>query len=138
MPNMASVFGYTNASWTLKADISSEFVCRLLNHMDSKGLAAATPVNEDADIETENWLNFSSGYIQRSLSRFPQQAVVKPWKLNQNYAADLMTLRYSKLDDGVMQFSVQGETVPMSVPPKQHSAPIVDLKEEAAQEVAAE
>lgn len=115
LPNLASVFGYTNASWTLKADLTSEYMCRLLNRMDQTGKAAATPTNTDPGIETTDWLEFSSGYVQRSLSRFPRQATIKPWKLNQNYAKDMMTLRFSKLDDGVLQFSAKGEQVPSSV-----------------------
>ena len=115
LPNLASVFGYTNASWTLKADLTSEYMCRLLNRMDQTGKAAATPTNTDPGIETTDWLEFSSGYVQRSLSRFPRQATIKPWKLNQNYAKDMMTLRFSKLDDGVLQFSAKGAQVPSSV-----------------------
>ena len=105
VPNMASVFGYTNASWTLKADLSSEFMCRMLNHMKRTGTTAATPVLADDNIGTEPWLNFSSGYVQRSIEHFPKQAVEKPWKLNQDYAKDLVALRVGKLDDGVLKFT---------------------------------
>ncbi len=104
VPNLASVFGYTNASWTLKADLSSEYMCRLLKHMDKTGTSMAVPVQRDTDTEFEPWLDFSSGYVQRSLSRFPKQAKDKPWKLNQDYAKDLFTLRFGKLDDGVLKF----------------------------------
>ncbi len=104
VPNFASVFGYTNASWTLKADLTSEFVCRLLDHMDAKGVDIAVP-RRDAEVKEEPWLSFSSGYVQRALDHLPKQGDRKPWKLNQNYALDMMVLRYSRLDDGVMEFA---------------------------------
>lgn len=104
IPNLAAVFGYTNASWTLKADLSSEFMCRLLRHMDKSGAKIVVPERSSGDIELEPWLDFSSGYVQRSLSKFPRQASSKPWKLNQDYAKDLFTLRFGKLEDGVLKF----------------------------------
>jgi cation diffusion facilitator CzcD-associated flavoprotein CzcO len=104
VPNLASVFGYTNASWTLKADLTCEYVCRLLNYMDTQGVTSATPRNTDPDVTTEPWLDFSSGYVQRSISKFPKQGSKTPWKLNQNYFRDITLLRRCKLDDGVLQF----------------------------------
>ncbi len=105
VPNLASTFGYTNASWTLKADLTSEYVCRLLNHMDASGYAVATPRRTDPSVEEEPWLDFSSGYVQRALSILPRQGNKRPWKLYQNYALDLVTLRYGKVDDGTMEFA---------------------------------
>ncbi|HEY8573167.1 NAD(P)/FAD-dependent oxidoreductase [Phenylobacterium sp.] len=105
VPNLASAFGYTNASWTLKCDLTCEYVTRLLNHMKKTGLRQATPVNTDPGIETQPWLDFTSGYVTRAMASFPKQGSKAPWKLHQNYALDLMTLRYAKLEDGVMQFS---------------------------------
>jgi monooxygenase len=105
VPNMASSFGYTNASWTLKCDLTCEYVCRLLNHMARKGLRQCMPHNSDASVTEEPWLDFSSGYVQRSVAAFPKQGSKAPWKLHQNYALDLMNLRFSNVDDGVMQFS---------------------------------
>jgi cation diffusion facilitator CzcD-associated flavoprotein CzcO len=105
VPNLASVFGYTNASWTLKADLTSEYVCRILNHMDRRGVEIATPRNHDEDLEAEPWLDFSSGYVQRSVHLFPKQGSRKPWKLHQNYALDLVALRFGKVDDGVLRFT---------------------------------
>ncbi len=105
VPNMASSFGYTNASWTLKCDLTCEYVTRLLNHMDSTGMRQCTPRNTDPTIGEEPWLDFSSGYVQRSIDKFPKQGSRTPWKLHQNYARDLMALRYGKVDDGVMEFS---------------------------------
>ena len=104
VPNLASAFGYTNASWTLKCDLTCEYVCRVLNHLKATGQRQATPVNTDPSVTFEPWLDFSSGYVQRAMARFPKQGNKTPWKLNQNYAMDLMSLRYAKLDDGVLRF----------------------------------
>jgi len=105
VPNLASSFGYTNASWTLKCDLTCEYVCRLLNHMTRTGLRQATPRNTDPDLGEAPWLDFSSGYVQRSIGAFPKQGTRAPWKLHQNYALDLMNLKYASVADGVMEFS---------------------------------
>ena len=105
VPNFAAVFGYTNASWTLKADLISEYVCRLLNHMAARGLRQCMPVNADPTMAAAPWIDFSSGYLQRELHRFPKQGTRGPWKLNQNYVRDLFALRYGRLDDGAMTFA---------------------------------
>ena len=105
VPNLASVFGYTNASWTLKSDLASGFVCRLLNHMQRTGARQCVPRADDPAMTTEPWVDFSSGYFLRAFDQLPKQGTKKPWKLNQNYLADLMTLRYGALADGVMRFS---------------------------------
>ena len=104
VPNMATAFGYTNASWTLKADLTCDYVCRLLKYMDKRGWDQCTPARDPAVAE-EPFLDFTSGYVQRALETLPRQGSTKPWKLYQNYALDLMTLRYGKLDDGTMKFS---------------------------------
>jgi cation diffusion facilitator CzcD-associated flavoprotein CzcO len=104
VPNLASSFGYTNASWTLKCDLTCEYVCRLINYMDRKGFTEARP-HKDASVEEAPWLDFSSGYVQRALDVLPKQGTKHPWKLYQNYALDLVTLRYGKVDDGTMQFA---------------------------------
>jgi monooxygenase len=104
VPNLASAFGYTNASWTLKCDLTCEYVCRLLNHMDRTGQPICTP-KPDPTVGEAPWLDFSSGYVQRSIDQFPKQGTKKPWKLHQNYALDLVSLRFGAVDDGVMQFS---------------------------------
>ena len=103
--NLASVFGYTNASWTLKADLVCEYVCRLLNHMDRTGARQATPRNNDPTLTEEPWVNFSSGYIQRALAHQPKQGSKRPWKLYQNYALDLVSLRYGSVKDRAMRFT---------------------------------
>ena len=105
VPNLAASFGYTNASWTLKCDLSCEYVCRLLNHMARHGWRQCTPLNRDASMTTEPWIDFSSGYVQRSLERFPKQGSRPPWKLHQNYARDILTLRYGRIADAAMAFS---------------------------------
>ena len=105
VPNLASSFGYTNASWTLKCDLTCEYVCRLLNHMQKRGLRQCTPRNSDGTITAQPWIDFSSGYVQRSLHKFPKQGSRAPWKLHQNYARDILLLRFGRLEDGVMEFS---------------------------------
>jgi monooxygenase len=105
VPNLASVFGYTNASWTLKADLVCEYVCRLINHMDRGGYRQCTPRNEDPTLAEEPWVNFSSGYIQRALAKQPKQGSKRPWKLYQNYALDLLSLRFGAVRDQAMVFS---------------------------------
>jgi len=104
VPNLAWAFGYTNASWTLKCDLTAEYMCRLLNHMEKRGYTHCVPRNRDASIEKEAWVDFSSGYIQRSLHKMPQQGSKAPWKLNQNYALDLIALSYRSVEDGAMHF----------------------------------
>lgn len=104
VPNLASAFGYTNASWTLKADLTSEYVCKLLNHMDRNGLAFCVPRLDESGMEVEPWLDFSSGYVQRAMAKFPKQGKKKPWKAYQNYALDLMALKLGRVDDGAMKF----------------------------------
>jgi cation diffusion facilitator CzcD-associated flavoprotein CzcO len=117
VPNLAAAFGYTNASWTLKADLTSEYVCRLLNHFRETGTEIATPVLDDPDMTAVPWIDFSSGYFQRALHRFPKQGDRLPWKLHQNYAKDIKLFRRDPVDDGVLRFTkaagvAVGETVP--------------------------
>jgi len=105
VPNFAVVTGYTNASWTLKADLVCEYVCRLLNHMTRKGYRQCTPRIDDPAMERKPWVDFSSGYIQRAAHKFPKQGTKRPWKLHQNYALDLLNLRYGSVRDSAMVFS---------------------------------
>lgn len=104
VPNLALAIGYTNASWTLKADLTCEYVCRLLNHMAAHGHHEARPRVHDASVEPEPLIDFSSGYVQRALHKFPKQGSKRPWKLYQNYALDVVTLRYGSVTDE-MSFS---------------------------------
>ncbi|MEO8575383.1 MAG: NAD(P)/FAD-dependent oxidoreductase [Gemmatimonadales bacterium] len=105
VPNIASAFGYTNASWTLKCDLTSEYICKLLNHMDRHRFTQCTPRRSDPSVLEEPILSFSSGYVQRSLHVLPKQGSKKPWRLNQNYALDLLGVRFSSVEDGTMEFT---------------------------------
>jgi cation diffusion facilitator CzcD-associated flavoprotein CzcO len=105
IPNLASAFGYTNASWTLKSDLTSEYVCRLLNHMRTRGYDYCIPRRRDPSIVEEPAINFTSGYIQRASEVLPKQGSKKPWKLHQNYALDILNLRFATVDDGTMEFT---------------------------------
>ena len=109
VPNFSVVFGYLNASWTLRADIVSEYVCRVLNHMKDAGADIATPVLEDpASLTEENIFDFSSGYIQRALHIMPKNADRMPWRLNQNYVKDRVDMRTGAIADGVLTFTKAG------------------------------
>ncbi len=105
VPNIASVFGYINASWTLKADLICAYVCRLLNHMDRRGMRQVTPVNRDEKPVANFVENFSSGYMQRALASWPKQGTKAPWRVYQNYFRDTFALAWKSLEDGVLTFS---------------------------------
>jgi monooxygenase len=105
VPNLAMAFGYTNASWTLKCDLTCEYVCRLLNHMREHGYQQCTPQNRDPSIAEEPFIDFTSSYVLRSIDQFPKQGSRAPWRLYQNYALDIVSLRYGSIEDGAMQFS---------------------------------
>ena len=108
VPNMASSFGYINASWTLRADLISAYVCRLLNHMRATDTVQCTPRlrPSDASMPARAWIeNFSAGYMQRVMDRFPKQGDREPWINPQNYGRDKKMFRSSPVDDGVMQFT---------------------------------
>lgn len=104
VPNFAMCFGYTNASWTLKADLTSAYVCRLLNHMKSNGHRSCVPRRNDPTVEPVHFMNLDAGYVRRSLDEFPKGGSKKPWKLEQNYLFDLLTIRMGKIEDGVLEF----------------------------------
>ena len=105
VPNFASVFGYINASWTLKADLICGWVCRLLNFMERKGATQVMPVNRDEKAAAPFVENFSSGYMERALAHWPKQGSKAPWRVNQNYLRDTFTLKWGSFDDGALQFS---------------------------------
>ena len=108
VPNLASSFGYINASWTLRADLTCEYVCRLLNHMDATGTTHCTPRlrPEDDGMAEKSWIdNFSAGYMERVMDQFPKQGDKEPWINPQSYKRDKKLFRESPLDDGAMQFS---------------------------------
>jgi cyclohexanone monooxygenase len=107
LPNCVMTFGYTNASWTLKADLTAAYVCRLLRYMDRKNVAIAVPRREPG-VAPEPFLNFTSGYVQRAKGELPQQGSRRPWQVYQNYLQDMLTIRYGRIADGVMHFGTQG------------------------------
>jgi monooxygenase len=105
VPNLASVFGYTNASWTLRADLICEWVCRLLKTMDEKGVDIVVPKPADADMTRRPWLDFSSGYVSRSLDLLPKQGPRAPWRQNQNYFTDIKEMRKAPIEDEALVFA---------------------------------
>lgn len=105
VPNFAMTIGYTNASWTLKADLVADYVCRLLRYMNAKGYRQATPVEPPADQPTEPVIDLKSGYVQRSVHELPKQGTVAPWRLHQNYPRDLFLLRHGRLNDKGIVFT---------------------------------
>ncbi|MFZ5697228.1 MAG: flavin-containing monooxygenase [Pseudomonadota bacterium] len=125
LPNLAMVFGYTNASWTLKADITSEYVCRLIKHMDKLKMRQCTPRNNDPSVVESPFLDMRSGYIQRAVAKFPKQGSKAPWKLYQNYAIDLAALRFGPLDDGAMEFT-NPPRAKRTAPPRRRTAVAAD------------
>ena len=115
IPNLFSTFGYVNASWTLRADMVSRYVCRLLNEMSRVGAKVCTPELRPEDLlaERRGWIDdFSAGYITRMLPLLPKQLDRDPWRNYQNFAADQKSLLYSSIDDGVMQLRQAPATAP--------------------------
>jgi len=111
LPNLAVVFGYLNASWTLRADINSDYVCRVLNNMRETGTNLATPVLSEADeaaIEEDDIFDFSSGYIQRGKHIMPRNSISYPWRLNQEYISDRKVIKNDPLEDGLLTFTKAG------------------------------
>ncbi len=105
VPNFAFTIGYTNASWTLKADLVSEFVCRVLKYMQAHGHDTCVPVNDDPSVTAGPLLDFSAGYVRRSIDQFPRAGSRAPWRLGMSYPRDVLTLRYRKVNDGSLRFS---------------------------------
>jgi monooxygenase len=104
VPNFAFCVGYTNASWTLRADLASTFVCRLLNHMDRRGYRTCVPVCDVGSLDARPLLSLTSGYVLRAAANLPKQAVQKPWLIRQNYFLDMLTMKFSRLEDGIVKF----------------------------------
>jgi cation diffusion facilitator CzcD-associated flavoprotein CzcO len=105
VPNAALAIGYTNASWTLKCELTCDYVCRLLNGLRDRGLRQCTPVNRDGAVRPQPLLGLSSGYIQRAEGRFPKQGSRAPWLVHQSYLRDYRTMKLSGLDDDSLQLS---------------------------------
>jgi monooxygenase len=109
VPNFAFATGYTNASWTLKVDLVSNYVCRMLAHMDTHGYDQVTPVQPDDSVELRPLIDLESGYVKRSLHRLPKQGARRPWELHQNYVRDVKLFRRGEIDDEGVRFSRTGE-----------------------------
>ncbi|OXM72917.1 MULTISPECIES: flavin-containing monooxygenase [Amycolatopsis] len=105
VPNYAFTIGYTNASWTLKADLVAGYVCRLLNHLDEHGYTTCTPVPPPSVTATEPLIDLKSGYVLRSLDKLPKQGPAAPWRLFQNYPRDVLLMRHGSLEDDAMRFA---------------------------------
>ena len=105
VPNLATSFGYTNASWTLRSDLTCTYVCRLLNHMNQTATRQCTPRLNDPTMKETTWFNLSSGYVQRAADKLPKQGDKNPWMAPQNYLLDIKNLKFGNVDDGTMEFS---------------------------------
>lgn len=104
VPNFAFSIGYTNASWTLRADLASTFVCRVLNHMDRRGYSTCRPICDPARLESKPLLDLTSGYVLRAAPGLPKQADQKPWLIRQNYILDMLTMKLGRIEDGILRF----------------------------------
>ena len=102
VPNLINSFGYINASWTLRSDLTCEFMCKLINYMDENNITHSLP-DPDIKVSEDDWLNgFSSGYLMRSMHLFPKQGEKSPWRNNQNYFQDLFDIKFKKINDGAL------------------------------------
>ena len=108
VPNLALALGYTNASFTLKCDLVSQYMCRLLNHMDAHGYRVATPREPGPSVPREPFIDLQSGYVLRSLDQLSMQGDRRPWRLHQNYARDIRLFKHGPIDDEI-DFSARAE-----------------------------
>lgn len=104
VPNLAFSFGYVNASWTLRADLTCEYVCRLLNRMDKLGVNTCIPQEDPTAIVDDEYIDFSSGYVQRALDKLPKQGKKAPWRNYQNYLKDIFLVRILSIKDSTLKF----------------------------------
>jgi hypothetical protein len=114
VPNFAYAIGYTNSSWTLKVDLVCERFCRMLAHMDAHGQAQAVPVAAEAATETRPLLDFSAGYVTRSLHELPKQGTTAPWRVAMDPREDEKLLRRDPIDDGVLRLAARPATAPVA------------------------
>ena len=105
VPNLAAAIGYTNASWTLKCDLVCAYVARLLNHMRKDGYDVVTPLWSEPELPEVPFVNLSSGYVLRSIDKFPKQAAHAPWKLHENYVKDMLLLRHGRNEYDALAFT---------------------------------
>jgi cation diffusion facilitator CzcD-associated flavoprotein CzcO len=122
VPNLASAFGYTNASWTLKCELIAQYVCRLLHYMDQHGYVECMAERPDLGGEEEPVIGLTSGYVQRALETLPRQGVKKPWRSYQNYLRDIVNLRFSPINDGTMTFARSSQPVLEKVVPQSQAS----------------
>ncbi len=115
IPNFAMTFGYTNASWTLKADLVSEFVCRLLNYMDANGFDRVEPQHPGDTVDELPFMDFAPGYFKRSAHLLPKSGSRAPWRLKQNYLFDMRMIRHGKVDEDSLHFAKHHAPVGASV-----------------------
>jgi cation diffusion facilitator CzcD-associated flavoprotein CzcO len=115
IPNMAFTFGYVNASWTLRCDLTWRYVSRLLAHMDEHGYGVSTPRNQDPSVTRHAFADFSSGYFLRALDRLPKQGSKPPWRLHQNYLLDTFMLKALPIDEPSMEFTPGGHKAARAV-----------------------
>lgn len=108
VPNFVVASGYTNASWTLKCDLTSEYVCRMLNYLEHKNFDYCVARNNNPDMDRVGFIDLTSGYISRSIDQFPKQGTVSPWRLRQNYLLDVINLRFGSINDGVIEYGRAG------------------------------
>ena len=109
IPNLASSFGYSNASWTLKSDLIGEYVCRLLKHMQETGQDYCMPIAHAVEPSDAALMNLESGYVQRSAHRLPKQGAKNPWLTLHNYLQDTVLLRHARIDDDALRFGKAGQ-----------------------------
>jgi len=115
VPNFAFCIGYTNASWTLRADLASTFVCRVLNHMDRRGYRTCMPTCDADSLKARPLLDLTSGYVQRAAADVPKQGEREPWRVRQNYVIDMYTMKVRRIEDGVLRFAANpAESIPVS------------------------
>ena len=119
MPNFSMTFGYTNSSWTLKADMVAEYCCRLINYMDRKKLQYCVPDAKPEDISDQPFLDLQSGYVARARDLLPRQGTGGPWKVVQNYFHDIPLLRYSRINDGRLTFGTTSRAKATAQPANQ-------------------
>jgi cation diffusion facilitator CzcD-associated flavoprotein CzcO len=116
VPNFAFCVGYTNASWTLRADLASTFVCRLLNHMDRRGYQSCKPACDPASLKAKPLLDLTSGYVLRAAANLPKQATQRPWLIRQNYILEALTMKLSRMEDGILKFGLPWPTTRNDMP----------------------
>lgn len=115
VPNLTYNFGYTNAPWTLKIDLTNERTCKLISYMNEQGFDYCVP-SPPEDLEIQPILDFSSSYVQRALDFLPKQGTTPPWQNYQNYFRDMISIRYGKIDDGHLTFAKAGEVTVQTEP----------------------